>query len=354
MGKGWNLSDDDAEPVVEVMSAPKHADITRVSDGGDVFLATLLREARAIERPPARMIAEAKHVGELLGEDGFYTFPVGGKTIEGGSIDLAQALAGIWGGIANQVHIVESTTLAHGGRRIHFRARSMDLRSLVAAEVDGVQNTSAPPAKFARDPEQSERWHTMQAQSSASKMIRNTIFDVLPAWFVNAGLNAALKSAADDVTDGKTLEEARVVAFEYLDKLKVTKEECEQIAGKPVDLWASRELAALRRVAKQLTQRTLSVEQLRKDLAAAAEKAGETQPAKPQGSALGIKTKDAATPPPPAQGTTTATPTDAKPAADPPATATTDPAAPPAKTAAEEDAAEKFLATKNAKKGGAS
>lgn len=233
------------------------------------ILGSLVRLSQSIERDLARMIQTAEQLGGLLAEDAFYSFPAGGDRIEGPSIDLAQALAQAWGGIVYEVRMLSSETLPSGARKIRLRATVTDARTLVAASVDQEITTSPPPAKFARNVEQTERWHSMQVQSASSRAVRNVILRVLPAWYVSAGLRAAKNQASKNALGGKGLPEARTAAVAHMGKLGLTQPELEEIVGMPVELWASPQLSTLRGFAEEMAAGRLSVERVRSDLAAA-------------------------------------------------------------------------------------
>lgn len=205
---------------------------------------------------------------------------------------LAEALAQVWRGIAYQVRVVGIEHLSTGGQRVHLRATVTDMHSLVACEVDQVVTTSPPPGKFASNPEQSSRWHTMQVQSATSKIVRNAILRVLPDWFVEAGLQAAYKQDAQNATAGKSLPEARAHALDVLKTKGLTEGELVQFAGSPIDLWAVPQLAALAELNRDLGRGTVSVEQVRANLAPV-----ETAPASNGKSALGLSKKTTATAP---------------------------------------------------------
>jgi hypothetical protein len=244
---------------------------------------SLIQMAQNIKRDPGQMIRTAAQVGGLLGQSGFYRFPVGGAQVEGASIGLAQALAQAWRGIVYQVHILHSEPLGSGGRRIHLRARVLDLQAVVVVEMDQVVSTSAPPGKFANNPEQSERWHTMQTQSAASKVMRNAILRVLPDWYVDAGFEAAREAAAKTATGGKPLPAARMEALGALAGYGATKEDLELAIGMPVDLWAAPQLQLCRDLFVAFKSGNLSIEAWKKSLQP------EAAPARPTGkSALGI------------------------------------------------------------------
>lgn len=263
----WDEETNDLAVIDEpgtLATAPTPA-LGRVADDTSP-LALMVQAAQRITRDVPSLLAQAKQIGGLLGSGGFYRFPAGDGTVEGASIDLAQALAQAWGGIAYQVRILHVETLSTGGRKVHLRATVTDLKTLVAAEVDQVVSTSAPPGKFARKPDQAERWHTMQTQSAASKIVRNAILRVLPAWYVDAALTAARDADARSATAGKSLPEARATALAYLKTQGLTQAELEAYTTQPIDLWAAPQLAQLRDLSADLKAARVSVEQVRASL----------------------------------------------------------------------------------------
>lgn len=264
----WDENNENAivetDPTVQTVPANLAA-LNRKGD--DSPLALMIEHAKEIDRAPKRLIERAKQVGGLLAGDGFYRFPAGGATVQGASIDLAEALAQEWGAIAYEVQILSTENLGTGGRKVHFRARVTDFRTLVMASVDGVVSTAAPPGGFAKKDEQRERWHSMQVQSAASKIARNAILRVLPNWYVKPALDAAMDADAQSATRGKSLPEARKGALDHLSGLGLTQHELETYTSQPIDMWAAPQLAALRDLAGELRDKRVSVEQVRASLA---------------------------------------------------------------------------------------
>lgn len=273
-----------AEPSVTLGTLP----VVPSDDGAGGMLALMVRAAQSLVRDRGKLITAAKQIGGLLGASGFYRFPAGGAQVSGPSIDLAEALAQEWGAIVYQVRIVHAEPLASGGQRVHLRASVADMRTLVCAEVDQVVSTSAPPGKFADKPEQRERWHGMQLQSAASKIVRNAILRVLPEWYVGPAFEAAVAMDSKRALDGKTLPEARQAACDFLGKqfgIKVA--ELEQYVGQPLDMWAVPQLAQIRDLVADLRASRVSVEAWR----AALDKSTAGNPgaaAAPTRSALGL------------------------------------------------------------------
>lgn len=261
----------------------------------DTPLGAMMGYAQALVRDPAKLIARARQVGGLLAKKGFYQFGFGGKQVSGASVVLAQALAQEWGGVTTQVKILRTEHLSGGGRRIHFRATTTDMKMLVAAQIEAEATTVAPPGRFAEDPEQSERWHSMQTQKASSTIVRNAILDILPAWYVDAGKNAAIAAEEEQATGGKPLPEARIGALTALGAIGITQAEAEAYVGEPLDLWAAPQLSLLRDLYGNISKARMSVEQFR----ARAKPSTTSEPAAVSvgnKASLGIKPKPAPTP----------------------------------------------------------
>jgi len=259
-------------------------------DAGPIGL--MVQAAQSIQRKPKELIERAKQIGGLLGTEGFYRFPMGGENIEGPSIAMAQALAQEWGGIVYQVRIVHTESLASGGQRVHLRASVADVKSLVCAEVDQVVSTAPPTGKFANKADQKERWHSMQIQSASSKIVRNAILRVLPAWYVERAFEAAKTVDGNQALDGKTLPEARKAASDaFSSAFTVTQSELEVYLGQPLDMWAVPQISQLKQLYRSLKSGSQSVEAWRASLTAKSETT-----AAPKKSALGISADSSSKP----------------------------------------------------------
>jgi hypothetical protein len=242
-----------------------------VPEDGSVF-AMIVHQARSIVRDQKKLIDAAVRIGGWLGKKGFYRFPAGNKTVEGESVHLAQALAQEWGGIVYQTRIVRVEPLAGGTQRVHLRSSVADLVKLVCAEIDHVVTTSRPPGKYANDPEQAERWISMQTQNASSKVVRNCILDVLPKWYTNPALQAA-KDMADAKALGwnkdktpRTLAQARDAAIESLQDFGCKLEELEQHVDLPKGMWATPQIDSLRELWGDMKHGRVSVEAWRHGL----------------------------------------------------------------------------------------
>lgn len=273
----WNTSDNSLAELPDSEIQQVTATLAAGPRGADSHIALLIAQAKGIDRSQKRLIERARQVGGLLAKDGFYRFPAGDKSIEGPSIDLAEALAQEWGAIAYEVEILSTENLSSGGRKVHFRARVTDFKTLVMASVENSVTTSAPPGKFANKDEQRERWHSMQVGSAASKIARNAMLRVLPNWYVQPAFRAAMDADAKSAVDGKSLPEARATASKYLAGFGLSPKELEEVTGQPFEMWAAPQLATLRDLAEELRTSRVSVEQVRASLVEAAAPTDATQ-----------------------------------------------------------------------------
>lgn len=254
------VRDDDAEldGGAMVLRAPDNGLVARRNEY------TELAELATAQGPrdPRALLAEARRVGELLGDRAFYDWGQGKGRVTGPSIDLMDALAIVWGRVVSRVEIVAETD-----RRVHLRGRVIDLLALTAVERDYMSGISPAPGRFANDRDQADRWRVMQLQAASSKAIRGALEHALPAWLVDAAMDSARRAKAAAATGGKPLPEARALALEHLEKLGVDRALAEAFTSQPIDLWAADELYILRALARDLRDGRTSIEAVRASVA---------------------------------------------------------------------------------------
>ena len=261
-------------------------------------------------RDTKKLLEEARRVGALLGARAYYDFPAGKGRVTGPSIDLMDALAIVWGRLVQRVEVLEETR-----DRVHLRGRVVDLLALTATERDYVSAIAAAPGKFAANSEQAERWRVMQIQSASSKAVRGALEHALPAWLVDAAMDAARAAANSRITGDRPLPEVRARYLEHLAEVGLDRATAEAWVEQPVDLWTVEDLARLRELGRRLRAGEVAVEAIRAEAqinAAAARPAAQQQD---RLGSLGLAKPSAsppATPQAPAQGAEPRT----KPAAD--------------------------------------
>lgn len=254
---GLNAPEEPPQPMV-VRGAVQQAALSHRSE-----YAELAELAQSVgPRDPKQMLQDAKRVGALLGARAYYDFPAGGGRVTGPSIDLMDALAVVWGRLLQSVSIVSETN-----ERVHLRGRVLDLFAVTAVERDYISAIAPAPGGFAKKPDQADRWRVMQLQSASSKAVRGALEHALPAWLVDAALEAARSAASQKATGGRPLPEARAKAVESLGRYGLSRTDLEAHVGQPLDLWAVDELDMLRTLARDLAEGRVAVEQFRAGLA---------------------------------------------------------------------------------------
>lgn len=235
----------DGKPDGEVLDVEETALAPIVAATTVDDLSPLIRAAGiAGQRNHKAIKRQAEELGRAMERAAFYSFPAGGATIEGATIKLAYALVTLWGRMR-----VQCTVVAVNGPQIVLRGSALDLVTVTLIERDYVFNLSPPPGKFAKKPDQVERWNTMQIQSAMSKAVRGAILACIPEHIVGAAVEAARRVSmgavlsalkVQTVEDGVT---SIISGFEV--KHKVPLVELEAIVGKPKALWAMHELDTL-------------------------------------------------------------------------------------------------------------
>ena len=215
-------------------------------------LDVLAGRAARLTRPPRKELQEAaKEIGEMLAADAYYSFPMGGQTVEGISIKGAQALMQEWGGIMMGVREVRRE-----GRTITLRAEVIDLAKVVITSLDHSFTLQPAPAAFAKSAEQTQRWEAMQVNAAGSKAVRNAILDVLPAWYTGVlmqgarrAVSAQRREAAKSEKPEKPLTERISDAVKFFDtKLGVKLLELEGTLNRERKDWAEGDLDSLRSI----------------------------------------------------------------------------------------------------------
>ena len=178
-------------------------------------------------RPPMNeLLAEARKIGMQMGSRGYYRFPAGKGTIEGGSIRLAEELRQLWGFTMTAVQIVSVQ-----GNRVHLRGVAGDALTMCMHAEDRVYTLSAPSGGFAKNDEQRDRWESMQIGSGGSKALRTAIFRMIPDRLRHEAVQAAMEAKQPPPNvDFQALCDALVAQFGK-SKALITLAELEQAAG---------------------------------------------------------------------------------------------------------------------------
>lgn len=203
-----------------------------------------------------RLADQAKRIGERLGAvvtgDGsskaIYSFPAGNGRIEGPTIWLIGALWQEYGHV-----VVDSETREERGGRVAISTTIVDRINGTAYRREHHTSIAPPPAKFARKPDQVERWNTMQIQSAISKAERTTVQHFLPGWYVDIAVEAARDAFGRNVLGKNADGSARSLAQAIADALgaferdfKVTQAMLEDFLSAERPLWTLSDFSEVR------------------------------------------------------------------------------------------------------------
>ena len=248
---------------------------------------TQFHTAVAVQRPRNldKVVAAVLREAEFAGDAFYYSFPMGGKKIEGPSIGLAMAVARGWGNCAVPVEYHETAA------EWVFNAHFVDLeRGFTVSRVFRKKKGKGAFKKLEDD-----RAEDMTFQAAQSRAIRNVVLAGVPRWLTDQ----AKERAKDAVLRGiskEGLATATEKALKFLAGYGITEERVIALLAKPKNEWASEDIATLRGLASQLKDGQAAAEQLFPLLEAQEKPPPEAPKAKKSRAA---KTEVPATPPPP-------------------------------------------------------
>lgn len=193
------------------------------------------------------MLREAEFAGDAF----YYSFPMGGKKIEGPSIGLAMAVAREWSNCAVPVEYYETAT------EWVFNAHFVDLeRGFTVSRVFRKKKGKGVFKKLEDD-----RAEDMTFQAAQSRAIRNVVLAGVPRWLTDQ----AKERAKDAVLKGISKEGLAVAtdkALKFLAGYAISEARVIAVLGKPKHEWASEDIASLRGMASQLRDGQATPEQL--------------------------------------------------------------------------------------------
>ena len=204
---------------------------------------TQFHTAMAVQRPRNldKVVAAVLREAEFAGDAFYYSFPMGGKKIEGPSIGLAMAVAREWSNCAVPVEYYETAT------EWVFTAHFVDLeRGFTVSRVFRKKKGKGAFKKLEDD-----RAEDMTFQAAQSRAIRNVVLAGVPRWLTDQ----AKERAKDAVLKGiskEGLASATEKALKFLAGYGISEARVLAVLGKPKHEWASEDIASLRGMASQL------------------------------------------------------------------------------------------------------
>jgi hypothetical protein len=214
---------------------------------------TQFHTAMAVQRPRNldKVVAAVLREAEFAGDAFHYSFPMGGKQIEGPSIGLAMAVAREWSNCAVPVEYYETPT------EWVFTAHFVDLeRGFTVSRVFRKKKGKGAFKKLEDD-----RAEDMTFQAAQSRAIRNVVLAGVPRWLTDQ----AKERAKDAVLKGISKEGLAVAtekALKFLAGYGISEDRVIGVLGKPRQAWASEDIASLRGLASQLKDGQATAAQL--------------------------------------------------------------------------------------------
>ena len=224
---------------------------------------TQFHTAVAVQRPRNldKVVAAVLREAEFAGDAFYYSFPMGGKKVEGPSIGLAMAVAREWSNCAVPVEYYETPT------EWVFNAHFVDLeRGFTVSRVFRKKKGKGVFKKLEED-----RAEDMTFQAAQSRAIRNVVLAGVPRWLTDQ----AKERAKDAVLKGiskEGLAGATEKALKFLAGYGITEDRVLAVLGKPKHEWASEDIASLRGMASQLKDGQATAEHLFPNLEAKVER----------------------------------------------------------------------------------
>ena len=214
---------------------------------------TQFHTAVAVQRPRNldKVVAAVLREAEFAGDAFYYSFPMGGKKIEGPSIGLAMAVAREWGNCAVPVEYYETPA------EWIFNAHFVDLeRGFTVSRVFRKKKGKGAFKKLEDD-----RAEDMTFQAAQSRAIRNVVLAGVPRWLTDQAKERAKEAVLKGISK-EGLASATEKALKFLAGYGITEARVLAVLGKPKSAWASEDIATLRGMASQLKDGQATVEQL--------------------------------------------------------------------------------------------
>ncbi len=214
---------------------------------------TQFHTAMAVQRPRNldKVVAVVLREAEFAGDAFYYSFPMGGKKIEGPSIGLAMAVAREWSNCAVPVEYYETAM------EWVFTAHFVDLER--GFTVSRVFRKRKGKGAFKRL--EDDRAEDMTFQAAQSRAIRNVVLAGVPRWLTDQAKERAKEAVLRGISK-EGLAVATDKALKFLAGYGISEERVLAVLGKPKHEWASEDIASLRGMASQLRDGQTTAEQL--------------------------------------------------------------------------------------------
>lgn len=221
----------------------KHENTMPVPQAPMLQSKTQYHTAVSVQRPRNldKVVAAVLREAEFAGEAFYYSFPMGGKKVEGASIGLALAVAREWTNCAVPVDYHETVT------EWVFNAHFVDLEK--GFTVSRVYRQKKGKGRFKKLDD--DRAEDMTFQAAQSRAIRNVVLAGIPRWLADQAREKAKEAVIKGISK-EGIAAASDKALKFLSGYGVTEDRVIVALGKPKNEWTSEDIANLRGMASQL------------------------------------------------------------------------------------------------------
>jgi hypothetical protein len=225
-------------------------------------VAAAVRVAQENPRDESRAIAKMRQAcsQRALADRAFYSLPRAGGRVEGSTVHLARSLAACWGNVDYGIRELRRDDAAGESE---MQAWAWDQESNVRSSRSFVVPHAIMSGKGAdkkRKPLTDLGDIANNNNSVAARAVRETIFTVLPVWYVVEAEDIAAKTL-NGGAEGKTLAQQVADAIaHYGDNFGVTKAQLEAYLDRPSNEWTAQNLGGLRVLAGELARGEKQVE----------------------------------------------------------------------------------------------
>jgi hypothetical protein len=185
----------------------------------------------------------------------FYSYPRGGSTVTGPSIQMARELARCWGNIQHGINELRRDDVAGESEML---AWAWD----VETNTRSSQTFIVPHARDAGRKRQKLtdlRDIYENNANNGARRLREAIFSVLPSWLVDDAKEVAHKTL--EAGDGRSLDSRVSEAVAAFAQAGITAERLERKVGRKRAQWTAQDIASLEVVYRSLSRRETTVDE---------------------------------------------------------------------------------------------
>jgi hypothetical protein len=186
---------------------------------------------------------------KALADRAFYRYPRGGKRVTGPSVHLARELARCFGNFQHGVHELRRDDQSGESEVIAFawdvQNNSRCSRTIIVPHERDLDSGGRRKLTALRDIQE-------MIANQGSRVEREMILDLLPAWYVEEAKDICNRVVAGEDGDKPLTQRIADTIGSYADNFGVTKQQLEDKLGRKSGSWVAQDLATLRVIWKSL------------------------------------------------------------------------------------------------------